>query len=128
MMRVPPLRRRHEFGDVGFYRARRRTQREPEPVRNAEHVCVDGKRRFFKCHRHHDVRGLPAHAGQRFELLALARNLARVIVDETLRGSDDIFRFHPEEAARFDDRFDVFLLRFGEGRRRRIVREEKRRR
>jgi len=63
MMRVPPLRRRHKFGDVFFHTARRRRQRQPEPMRHAKHVRVDRKRRFLERDRHHDVRRLAPDAG-----------------------------------------------------------------
>ena len=98
-MRVAPLLRRHEFGHVRFDRARRGAERESKPVRNAEHVRIDREGRRLEHDRHHDVGGLAADTGQRFEFGAVAWHVTAVKFDETARGGDDVLRFGPEETA-----------------------------
>jgi hypothetical protein len=80
-------------------------------VRDAEHVGIDGERWARERDRQHDVGGLAPDPGQRFELLAFGRDLAGVKFDERSRGVDDVLGLGAKEATRFDDRFDVGLLR-----------------
>jgi len=128
VMRMAPLLRRHEFGHVGFDRARRGAERQSKPVRNAEHVRINREGRRFEHDRHHDVGGLPADARQRFQLGPFARNFTTVLLDQSARGGDDVLGLRAEEPARLDDPLDVALPRRGQRRRIGIAREQERRR
>ena len=79
----------------------------PEPVRDAEHVRVDGERRFLERDRHHDVGGFAADAGQRFERLRSPGTAPPCSATSRCAAATMFFAFIPEEAARFDDRLDV---------------------
>jgi hypothetical protein len=73
-------------------------------------VRVDGKRRGFKHDRHDDVGRFATDSGQRFQFGAFARHFAAVILDQTARRGDDVFRLRAEEAARFDNPLNIALF------------------
>ena len=98
-MREAPLFARDELRDVVLDAARRRGEGEPQPVRHAEDVRIDRERGLGKGDRHHDVGGLAADAGKRFERLAFARHFTAVLGDEPARRPDQILRLHAKEAA-----------------------------
>ena len=69
---------------------RRLAGREPGAVADAENVRIDRDGRLAESDIEHDVRGLAADAGQRFQRLAIVRDLAAMLRDENLRQRDHV--------------------------------------
>ena len=59
--------------------------RQTRAVADAEHMRVDRHGRLAEGDIEHDIGGLAADAGQRFQLLARARHLATMLGDQFLR-------------------------------------------
>jgi hypothetical protein len=76
--------------------------REAGAVGNAEDMGVDRERLFAPGSVEHDIGGLAADSGERFELLAVARHRAAMIADQRFGQRDDVLRLGVEEADRLD--------------------------
>ena len=82
MVRVHCVFRRHDAQQIGFDGERRRAVRKSDAVGDAKDVRIDRHRRLAEGDIHHDVRRLAADAGQRFEDVAVGRDLAAEFVDQ----------------------------------------------
>jgi len=98
-MRESPLATRNERGEILLDAQRCCGKREPKAMRNTKNVRIDGECGFLERNRHHDRRGFSSDACQGFELLALARYFAAVVLDQVARRADDVLGLHPKEAA-----------------------------
>ena len=70
---------------------------------------------FFENIAHDEVRGLPAHTGQRGQLFNAVRNLSAEVGFNLLRHTDDIAGFRPVKAAGMNERFNVLNVGIAEG-------------
>src|SRR5690606_22096730 len=89
--------------------ARRLARREVRAVRDAKDVRVDGDRRLAERRVQDHVRRLASDARQLLERFAVARDLAAVLRDERLAGSDQIPRLRIEEIQAIDIALQAFL-------------------
>jgi uncharacterized membrane protein len=93
-------------------------------VAEAEDVGVHGHGVLAEGDAEHDVGGLAADAGQGFQVLALARHLAAVALDQELREGDDVAGLGAPEADGADVPGDAFLAERHHGRRVRCCSEQ----
>jgi len=103
MVRMPQLLSGDEFDDILFDVARRLTDGQAEPMRNAKNMRIDGESRFSECDRNNHVRRLAPNARKRFKNLPFARNFAAVFLYNCLRRTHDVARFDTEKADRLND-------------------------
>jgi hypothetical protein len=89
---------RHDFLELGFDLVDILAGREAGPVADPEDVGVDRERLLAPGGVEHDVGGLAADAGQRFELAARARDLAAMLFDQRVAERDDVLRLGVEQA------------------------------
>jgi hypothetical protein len=116
---------RHECHELGFDLQRVVTLGEAQPVRDPQHVGVDGDALVHSVGMSdHDVRGLAPDPRQRHELSDRARHDAAVTLQEPPGEADEAPRLGAEEAGRSDDLLDVGGRRRGECGRIRVAREE----
>ena len=92
---------------------------EPDAVRHAQHVAVDGQAGHAERVAEDDVRGLAADARQRHERLHARRHLAPVLRDEALRHAEERPGLLAEEAGRCTSLLELVLRRPRRGRARR---------
>ena len=101
--------------------------RDPDPVRDPEHVSIDGQPGNAKRMPEHDVRGLAADARQRGQLLHVGRHVAAVLGDEHLRHADQRLGLLPEEPGRQDQPLELGCVGPRQRPRVRIALEQRRR-
>src|SRR5271165_691121 len=80
-------------------------------MRDAKDVRIDRERLLIKRGCHHHAGRFSSDAGERFELLALARHVAAEAFEDIPRAGDDVLRLHAKETGGLDDRLDVGLTR-----------------
>jgi len=102
MMRVSAEGLRNDLLELRFDLVDGLAGRESRAIADAEHVRVDGERFLTECGVEHDIGCLSADARQRLQLLARPRNLALVLVDQSLAERDDVLRLGVEQADRLD--------------------------
>src|SRR6266513_1317518 len=81
--------------------------RDPDAVRDAQHVTINGQAGHAERVAEDDMRGLASDAGQRGELLHVRRHLAAMLRHELLRHPDQRLRFLTEEARGQDDGLEL---------------------
>ena len=128
MMGVQQVFFRHHRHQLHLDVERRLADRQAGAVADAENVGVDRDGRLAESDIEHDIRGLAPDAGQRFQRVAVMRNLPAVLGDELLRQRDHVLRLGAVEADGLDQvahprlaERDHLLRRIGEreqGRRR----------
>ena len=92
VMGVQQVFLRHDLHQLHLDVERRLADRQAGAVADAEDVGIDRDGRLAEGDVEHDVGGLAADAGQRFQRLAIVRDLAAVLVDELLRQRDHVLR------------------------------------
>ena len=98
MVRVHGIGRGHALHELHLHGQRRLARCQARAVAHAEDVRVHGHGGLAKGHVEHHVGGLASHAGQGFQLLARARHLAAVALDQDLAGLHQVFgllRYRP---------------------------------
>ena len=98
VVRVAAEGLRHDLLELRFDLVDRLARREAGAVADAEDVRVDREGLLAERGVEHDVGGLAADAGQRLQLLAGARDLAAMPVDQRLAERDDVLRLGVEQA------------------------------
>ena len=76
--------------------------RQARAVADAEYVRVDREGFLSEGGVEHDIRRLASYAGKRLKLLARARDLPAMIVDQRLAERDDVLRLGVEQANGLD--------------------------
>ena len=84
----PPLRRQRA-GQLFLDLDRVVAFRDPDAIRDAQHVAIDGQPRHAERVTENDVRRLPPDARQLDERFHHGRHLAAVLLDERVRHADD---------------------------------------
>ena len=102
MVRVAPERLRHDLFELGLDLVDIPAGGEAGAVADSKDVGVDRERLLAECGVEHDIGRLAAYAGQRLQLLARARHVAAVAVDQRLTERNDILRLGVEQADALD--------------------------
>ncbi len=100
----------------------------PSRLDSAQHVCVDRQTRQTESLAAHHVGGLPAHTGERHQILHPRGHLAAETSDHPLRHPDQTARLAPEEPGRADQLLELGGIGGGERSGTRVAREERGRR
>jgi hypothetical protein len=101
-MRVPPKRLRDDLLQLRFDFVDGLARREAGSVGDPEDMRVDGESLLAERSVQNDVRGLAPDAGKRLQLVARARDLRSMLVDQCLAQRDDVLCLGVEQADRLD--------------------------
>src|SRR5688572_29643575 len=109
VVRMATIRLRHQLVELGLYGGRVLAGGEAGAVGDPENMGVD--RECLRSERavHDDIGGLAAHARQLLERVAIGRNLAAMLLDESARQGDHVLRLGVEQADRPDVLPELFL-------------------
>jgi len=102
VVRIAAERLRNDLVELGLDLVGSLAAREAGAVADAEHMGVDCERLLAPRGVEHDIGGLAADPGERLELVAGARDLAVVALDQRFAQGDDVLRLGVEQADGLD--------------------------
>jgi len=103
-MRIAAERLRDDLLQFRFHLVHRLARRETGSVGDPEDMRVDGESLLTERGVENDVRGFAPDAGKRLQLIACARHLGAMLVDQCMAQSDDVLGLGVEQADGLDRR------------------------